>query len=63
MSVIFMYCKIGPSDTENLNLSDIIFKSCPLFLFLLQREKDQFEVSLLIVHLMKVVTPVCACVE
>ena len=33
------------------------------FLFLLQKEKEQFAVSLLIVHLMKVVTTVCACTE
>ena len=49
------------------NLSDNMFKSLHdivlLFLFLLQRVERQLGVSLLIVHLMKVVTPVCACVE
>ena len=41
------------------SLHDIVL----LFLFLIQRERRQFDVSLLIVHLMKVVTSVCACVE
>ena len=41
------------------SLHDIVL----FFLFLLQTEKEQFEVSLLIVHLMNVVTTVCACTE
>ena len=45
-------------DNVYKSLHDIVL----LFLFLLQREKRQFAVSLLIVHLMKVAS-VCACVE
>ena len=45
-------------------LSDNMYKTFVLFfLFLLQKEREQFLVSLLIVHLMKVVTTVCACTE
>ena len=58
---------VGLSHQILRNVSDNMFKSLHdivvLFLFLLQREELQFLVSLLIVHLMKVVTPVCACVE
>ena len=57
-----------PSETEPfVFLSDNMYKSLHdivlFFLFLLQIEREQFEVSLLIVHLMKVVTTVCACTE
>ena len=57
-----------PSETEPfVFLSDNMYKSLHnivlFFLFLLQNEHRQFRVSLLIFHLMKVVTTVCACTE
>ena len=57
-----------PSETEPfVFLSDNMYKSLHdivlFFLFLLQEEQRQFSVSLLIVHLMKVVTTVCACTK
>ena len=57
-----------PSETEPfVFLSDNMYKSLHdivlFFLFLLQKEEKQFWVSLLIVHLMKVVTTVLACTE
>ena len=57
-----------PSETEPfVFFSDNMYKSLHdivlFFLFLLQKEREQFLVSLLIVHLMKVVTTVCACTQ